>query len=117
MAIRREQNPVLPAVILVLFLALLVFLLVSRKRETGASHPQPAETCRIDGVDRSEGVWAPSDKLKTFAAKTSDTAEPMTEILLDSRSIGSTGFQWRSSVAFAFQKASTSISRLYGDLW
>ena len=54
MAIRREQNPVLPAVILVLFLALLVFLLVSRKRETGASHPQPAETCRIDGVDRSE---------------------------------------------------------------
>jgi len=31
MTINRQNNPVLPAVIVVLFLALLVFLLVSRK--------------------------------------------------------------------------------------
>ena len=42
MAVTRQGNPLLPAIIIVLFLALLVFMFVSRKRETGASHPQPA---------------------------------------------------------------------------
>lgn len=37
----RRQNPVLPVLIVALFLMLLVFLLVSRKGET-VSHPQPA---------------------------------------------------------------------------
>jgi hypothetical protein len=37
----KRQSPLLPAVIVVLLLALLVFLLVSRK-ETGVSHPQSA---------------------------------------------------------------------------
>ena len=42
MAITRQGNPLLPAIIIVLFLALLVFMFVSRKRETGPSHPQSA---------------------------------------------------------------------------
>ena len=37
----RRQSPVLPAIIVVLLLALLVFLLVSRK-ENGVCHPQSA---------------------------------------------------------------------------
>lgn len=41
MAVTRQNNPLLPAVIVVLLLALLIFLLVSRNRETGTSHPQP----------------------------------------------------------------------------
>jgi hypothetical protein len=43
MAATRQGNPLLPAIIIVLFLARLVFLLVSRKRETGASHPQTSQ--------------------------------------------------------------------------
>ena len=42
MAETRQGSPLLPAIIIVLFLALLVFMFVSRKRETGASRPQPA---------------------------------------------------------------------------
>ena len=42
MAMQRKNNPLLPAIIVVLLLALLIFLLVSRNRDTGASHPQPA---------------------------------------------------------------------------
>jgi hypothetical protein len=38
----RRQNPVGPALILVLFLAFFVFLLVSRKGNAGTSHPQSA---------------------------------------------------------------------------
>jgi hypothetical protein len=38
----KQNSPALSAVIVVLLLALLVFMLVSRKRETGASQPQPA---------------------------------------------------------------------------
>jgi hypothetical protein len=45
----KRQNPILPADIVVLFLALLVFLLVSRKGETGVSHPQPA-TCNAGSL-------------------------------------------------------------------
>jgi hypothetical protein len=36
----RKQNPVLPAVILVLFLGLLVLMVVSRKGQTQATQPQ-----------------------------------------------------------------------------
>jgi len=36
----RKQNPVLPAVILALFLGLLVFMVVNRKGETQASGSQ-----------------------------------------------------------------------------
>jgi preprotein translocase subunit YajC len=36
----RRQNPVGPALIIVLFLAFFVFLLVSRKGDTGTSHSQ-----------------------------------------------------------------------------
>lgn len=38
----KQNSPVLPAVIVVLLLAFLVFMLVSRKRETGPSQPRPA---------------------------------------------------------------------------
>jgi hypothetical protein len=41
MAVKR-QNPVLPAVILALFLALLVFLLVSRKSQAAANNKDAA---------------------------------------------------------------------------
>jgi hypothetical protein len=41
MAVKR-QNPVLPAVILALFLALLVFLLVSRKSQAAVNHKDTA---------------------------------------------------------------------------
>jgi len=43
MAVTRQGNPLLPAIIIVLFLALLVFMFVSRKRETGASHPRTSQ--------------------------------------------------------------------------
>jgi hypothetical protein len=36
----RRQNPVLPAIIVALFLSMLVFLFVSRKGQAGASSPQ-----------------------------------------------------------------------------
>src|SRR5215469_4231844 len=36
----RKQSPIFPAVIVVLLLALLVFMLVSRKSQPGDSHPQ-----------------------------------------------------------------------------
>jgi len=42
MAVTRQGSPLLPAIIIVLFLGLLVFMFVNRKRETGASQPQPA---------------------------------------------------------------------------
>jgi len=42
----RRQNPVGPALIIVLFLAFFVFLLVSRKGDTGAFHPQSASQNR-----------------------------------------------------------------------
>jgi len=44
MAVKR-QNPVLPAVILALFLALLVFLLVSRKSQAAVNNKDTAFFC------------------------------------------------------------------------
>jgi hypothetical protein len=36
----KRQNPLLPAIILVLFFGLLVFMFVGRKSQTGTSHLQ-----------------------------------------------------------------------------
>ena len=36
----KRQNPIGPAIIIGLFLVMFVFLLVSRKGETGTPHPQ-----------------------------------------------------------------------------
>jgi hypothetical protein len=44
MAVKR-QNPVLPAIILALFLALLVFLLVSRKSQAAVNNKDTAIFC------------------------------------------------------------------------
>lgn len=42
----NRQNPLLPAVILALFFGLMVFLVVTRKGGTAASHQQPAAQTR-----------------------------------------------------------------------